>query len=141
MKDQETGIMEGAIVGEEGPNGPQPEPPQKEQTGPKKPKFLLFSKLISFLTTWRRPKVITFIILFLIIVLVYFALILLSKKSFAIPITTRIFEEYSPTPTPSINPEIEAAKEKVELYKKDISTYTLEDTDLAIPNADLNIKF
>ena len=91
--------------------------------------------------TLTKPKIITLVILFMIILATYFALLLLSANKpeenlSSIPTNTTTY-----SPKPLVDPETAALINKVETYNKKLDTLNNYPKKLAPPSVQLDISF
>lgn len=142
MKDQETGIIEGSIATEENFPGEEPKDQQKGKV-PKTPKIQiskLFSTLKQKVLFLKRPKFITIIILFLIVMIIYVGLVVFLAKQPKENIDRAIV---IPSSTPQVNAKDLPAEitNKKDAYYKDLEILDSDLKNSAFPQVDLNITF
>lgn len=142
MNDQETGVIEGAIVAEENltpeqKNAPKVKSPKKLKTSAKK----LFENVKRKILSLKRPKFITIIILFVSIITVYVALVVFLSKQPTENSGQTILQLTSPTPQINIKNEPEEITSKKEQFYKDLESLDGDLRNSIFPQVDLNITF
>lgn len=143
MKDEQTGLMEEEIGKEDKIASPK----QPQITTDKTKNKILFGPIQLF--NWakkislgiKRPKIITLVILFSVMVATYTALALLASKKEPPPITETAGEIPSPTPKKITDPKLIEIANEVENLKTEIDKQEAFSKDLFPPVLDLNISF
>jgi len=133
MNQDEIKPMEEEITSEE--TVPQTNQQEKEQ----KPKVKLPKIKLHFTVT--KPKIITLVILFMIIMVTYFALLLLASNSQENNLPATVTDTTSYSPKPSIDPQIADLTNKVDAYNKQLDTLDNYQKKLAPPSVQLDISF
>jgi|SRR3972149_9910968 len=113
----------------------------EENQQPQEPKSKVRIPKMKLHFTVTKPKIITLVILFMIILSVYFALLLLAlnnpKGDLAIiPTNTTSY-----SPKPSVDPQTATLINKVKTYNKNLDTLNNYPKKLAPPSAQLDISF
>lgn len=91
--------------------------------------------------TFTKPKIITLVILFMIILATYFALLLLSSNKPKDELTIIPTNTTSYSPKPSVDPQTADLINKVETYNKKLDTLDNYQKKLAPPSVQLDISF
>ena len=141
MNDQETGVIEGAIVAEENltpeqKNAPNVKSPKKLKTSAKKLLENVKKKILSL----KRPRLMTIIILFVSITTVYVALVVFLSQQ---PEETgqSIIPFSSPTSQTNTKNEPEEITAKKEQFYKNFESLDSDLKNSIFPQVDLNITF
>lgn len=133
MKEEEFGPIEQEIIKEEAP-----------ETNPKTSSANKVSQIISRISKviflFKKPKIITLLILVLSIIVIYFALTLLGQKQKEGSLLPKI-QETQPSPETSQDPTLAGIAQKVQNYSKKIDNLESYRKKLMKPIVDLEINF
>lgn len=120
---------------------------EPSETSPKKAPRIniqskqVFSLLKTFVLRFKRPRMITIIILFSTLVLVSIGLNLLSKKNQEAASNSVTFQNNSPSPETSTNPNTESITKRVKVYTDKLNSLDNYQQKLQKPIVDLDISF
>ncbi len=142
MSKDDTGLMEQEIINEENTKivpPPVQQQNQKSQTTKIQPQKI-FSAFKNILISSRKPKLVTLILLFIMILVVYFALILLSQRQKEIPqvpsLTTQNF-----SPKTSQNPQVSNLNAQISAFNSKLDALDNYQKKLSLPSTELDISF
>lgn len=132
MNSESTGSMEQEIINEE--NIPEPVDQKKEGSKLKLPK-------INIHLTLKKPRLITLVILFGLIMVIYLGLLLLSSKDQNEIVTTYQPVTATASPKSSIDPQFADLSKKIETYNNKLDNFRDYQKKLAPPSVQLDISF
>lgn len=138
MNEESTGIMEEQILAEE--NVPEVQKPDAVKPEPKKQK-----KPQEYLKNWfyklKAPKPISYLILSSLIIVIYTGLLLISVRQGKQTPKPTTQTATTPTPGPTVDPQIEAMQKEVDQYNSYIDQINTNTRKFVPPNVDLDINF
>ena len=132
MNSESTSPMEQEIITEENIS----EPVNQKNEGPK-----LKLPTIKIHLTLKKPRLITLVILFGLIVVIYLGLILLSSKDQNEIVTAPPPLTTTASPKPSINPQFTDLSKKIETYNNKLDNLDDYQKKLPPPQVQLDISF
>lgn len=132
MNSESTGPMEQEIINEE--NIPEPDNQKNEGPKLKLPKIKIHLSL-------KKPRLITLVILFGLIVVIYLGLILLSSKGQNEIVTAPLPLTTTTSPKSSSNPQFADLSKKIETYNNQLDNFRDYQKKLAPPQVQLDISF
>ena len=141
MKDQQQGLMEEEIMTEElGQSEESQQTPDAKKTSKFQIKNLLTTtQKIAF--RFKKPKIVTLAFLFILLITIYSALALLSKRNQQEIPSVPTVELTSPSPQASIDSKLAEITKKVENYNKKLENLDNYSTKLTPPIVDLKVEF
>lgn len=144
MSGSDTNLMEGDILQEENLGIPkeQTQPQNSKPAAPKKtlPKFdskNLFTKLSKL----KRPKPITIIIVFFVMIIMFSSLVVLEDKIPQEQILDPDILITSPRPTPKISEDLQKVLDEVNAYDSKVKNLNESFRNYPPPKVDLDVKF
>lgn len=141
MSSPDTNLMEGDILAEENLNTTAAQPAKKPEV-PKKPLPKIDPKVVvSKISKLKRPKPITIIAVFFVIILSFTALIVLEDKIPQEKIVDPDVLITSPRPTPKNSEELNMVLEEVSKYQDKVNNLNESYKNYPLPKVDLNVKF
>ena len=132
MNSESSGPMEQEIITEE--NLPNEEIEKKKDRKIKLPKIKIH-------LTFKKPRLITLVILVGLIVVIYLGLILLSSKDQNEIVTAPPLVTTTTSPKSSINPQFADLSKKIETYINKLDNFRDYQKKLAAPQVQLDISF
>ena len=143
MKDQQQGLMEEDIFQEEIPAEVSETENQiktaTQKTLPNPQKALLRFK--NYVLHLKRPKIISIVTLLILIIVIYFALALLSTRKQEETPTNIITESTKPSTQVPIDSKLAEIAKRIETYNKKFDNLDSYSTKLPPPSIDLEIEF
>lgn len=144
MRDEQTGLMEEEILKEEDKLSSSKQSGDSGENKSKNTKFdpyELFTFFKKLALSFKKPKIITLIILFASILVIYSAFALLAAKRQPEVITQQTLEFPSPSPMEITNPGLIQIASDIDRFKQEVGKQEDFSSDLFPPIIDLEISF
>lgn len=143
MKDEQTGLMEEEILKEEEQTTAfkQAQMEQKKKKTAKLSLQLFYNFAKKVVLGFKRPKIITLVLLFSAVVVIYTALALLASKKQPEEIIQPTVELSSPSPKTITDPTLLKIAQDVNKFKSELVKQEGFSGDLLPPILDLDISF